>query len=68
MIDEWYIPETEDAEAIKKHYARFLIMKCWDFLRPYFASRGYLLYEYGLQAWTAYPPMQPEAPLDSDFN
>jgi hypothetical protein len=63
-IDEWYNHQTEDGEedgeASPAHYARFL--KCWQFLGRYFASRGYLLYEYGPQRWTTYPPMQPEVP------
>ena len=41
--EEWEFPNVEDEAAIVQHLQR--IEKAWDFLRPSFASRGYVLYE-----------------------
>lgn len=43
--EEWELPDVDsEAEAaMVEHFQR--IEKAWDFLRPYFASRGYVLYE-----------------------
>ncbi|KAF8174911.1 hypothetical protein BJ912DRAFT_1075526 [Pholiota molesta] len=56
---EWYPPETDgpDEEVNQQqHYARFL--RCWQFLRPFFASRGFTLYDHGPHPWATYPPTQ----------
>jgi hypothetical protein len=58
-IDEWYPPETEGPDEHQKHrehFARFL--RCWQFLRPFFASRGFTLYDHGPHHLSSYPPMQ----------
>ncbi|KAF8195098.1 hypothetical protein BJ912DRAFT_1085995 [Pholiota molesta] len=47
--------EGEDThERYQEHYDRFL--RCWEFLRPFFASRGFTLYDYGPERWSSYPP------------
>jgi hypothetical protein len=56
-VDEWYAPEIEGEdthERYQEHYDRFL--RCWEFLRPFFASRGFTLYDYGPERWSSYPP------------
>ncbi|KIM36271.1 hypothetical protein M413DRAFT_319599 [Hebeloma cylindrosporum] len=41
--EEWEFPNVEDEAAMVDHIQR--IEKVWEFLRPAFASRGYVLYE-----------------------
>jgi hypothetical protein len=43
--EEWELPEVDEEveAAMVEHFQR--IEKAWDFLRPSFASRGYVLYE-----------------------
>ncbi|KAF8174927.1 hypothetical protein BJ912DRAFT_39413 [Pholiota molesta] len=41
--EEWRRPITEDEQIQGDHYDR--VLKCWEFLRPLFSERGYILYE-----------------------
>ncbi len=41
--EDWEYPNAENEAAMVEHFQR--TEKAWNFLRPSFASRGYILYE-----------------------
>ncbi|KIM36284.1 hypothetical protein M413DRAFT_449331 [Hebeloma cylindrosporum] len=55
--EEWDFPNAEEEGPVLEHFQR--IEKAWNFLRPAFASRGYVLYEKPKNSWDLLPVIEP---------
>ncbi|KAF8971814.1 hypothetical protein BDZ97DRAFT_1650543 [Flammula alnicola] len=65
-VDGWRLPDTDDMQVTTKHYSR--IYKSWNFLRPFFFSRGYTLYESTARSrYETIPPTTSKPPTEQVY-